>query len=236
MLPFFITGCGLKKPVKSQTSPKPFESAGKTGSTQARVVSENSYLGIEASTVERAMAESLAKAEEKAKLWKADAAIIHYSVRFVPELTVGAITETFSYGSPAQAFDWWTITIAGKTGKAVRAVIPKEDYLGTSYTAIPRTYWKSNYVDALQLADTHGGFEYRTKYPDSEIAATLAVGEPKGYLWWSVDYRSPIADPLVILINASTKEVFDSAGTPLSKPTTTSTPQGDEVASPVAEL
>lgn len=240
ILPFFLTGCGLKKPKSSAVSPSPSLSAVPTGDQTATVVGENSYLGIEAATAESVMAQSISLADTKAKAWRANAALVHYSVRFASDLTVGAITETLSYGSPSEAYDWWTVTIAGKTGKAVRAVIPKEDYLGTSYTAIPRQHWKMNYVEALQLADTHGGSAYRAKHADSEITAVLSVSEPKNYLWWAVTYRSATADPLQILINPSTKEVMNASGEPITPSATPSSeatePVIDESGSVVDQL
>lgn len=223
ILPLFVTGCGLKKnPAKKQAgTPSPTASvvAGDvsvTDETGSAATGAVSLLSVDPTSLDASIVDHKNQADAKAKAWRADAKITHVSIKVPSDFQVGQATETYTYGSVADPFNWWTVTISGKTNKIVRALIPKEDFLGTGYTAIPTQHWKINYVEALQLAEVHGGAEARKKLLSPETIVTLAVGQPKNYLWWTVEYRSAESDPYRILINPSTKEVTNEQGEPLT--------------------
>lgn len=213
IVPFLLTGCGLKQrskqPTKAVATPTPTTSSQVGGLAP---VSTSSYLGLDPAAEDQSIQETLKLAQQKAGLWQKDALLHHFSAKFTPDFQIGRVTQTFTFGSPADAYNWWTMTVSGKTGKIVRALVPKEDYLGTSLVSVPLRFWKMNYIAALQLAETSGGADFRASHPDSEVTASLAVGQPKNYLWWIVEYSSDTSEPYRILVNPATKEVFSETG------------------------
>lgn len=237
-IPLLLTGCGLKKQEKRivRTSPTPTASSTSTdGDDSTDAVNENSYLGIEPSSVDATVTTNKENADKKAKLWKADAALVHYSVKLPGDFSLNNAVETYTYGSASDAYNWWTIVFSGKTGKSVRALIPKEDYLGTTLQPIDTKFWKSNFVNALQLAEVNGGSDYRDNHEAVETSINLSVGQPKNFLWWKVDYSSSSGTPLEVLINPSTKEVFAASGSspsPAISPKTTKSPISSSTKSP----
>lgn len=230
IVPFALTGCGLKtsvsKPKSTKTSPSP---------RLADTPKSEGYLSLDPESVNASIKSNFENAEKKAKAWRQDAVLYHFSARFGSDLTTGQVTETYTYGSPTEAYDWWTMTIAGKTGKAIRAVIPKEDYLGTDYQPILVRFWKTNYVEALQLAESNGGAAFRDNHPDTEITINLAVGQPKNYLWWIVEYRSLSSEPYRILVNPATKDIYTEDGKPISQESTLLDSSSSSLASPASE-
>lgn len=234
-VPLFLTGCSLlpkKKQTGSTATPTPSVELGAAATEGTTAGSEggSSYLNIDPTSLDATLKESFNLAESKSKLWRQDAQLVHYSVKIPNGFTIGTITETYSYGSTADPFNWWTITISAKNNKVVRALIPKEDYLGTNYGPIPQRFWKINFIEALQLAEINGGSDYRKGKANVEATATLAISEPKNYLWWAIEYRSSTGDPYKLLINPSTKEVVTDTGTPLSG--VTSPASADSVVAP----
>lgn len=233
VLPFTLTGCLLKRPAVKPTTPSPEPSLVSAGSQSVQVAGLN-YLTADPATLAASLKANRDLADEKVKAWQADAELYHVSAKLPPNIALGQATEVYSYGSKNDVYNWWTLNWSGKSGKSVRALIPKEDYLGSELKPIPRQFWKLDYIEAIQLADAAGGADYRARNGDSQIAASLAVGEPKGYLWWTVEYQSSTSDAWRILINPATKELFDQQGEPIKVgATSTITPSGE--ASPTAK-
>ncbi len=229
--PLFLTGCGLKKQPKTSTTvtPSPVTTA-KTIDPSEVTTTGTSYLTVAPSSLDQSINDHKALADQKGKGWRNDAQLYRYSVKFDSNFTIGQITENFTYGSPADAYNWWTVTISGKNSKVVRALIPKEDFLGTNVPAIPQRFWKINYVEALQLAESNGGATFRKSHSDTQVSATLMIDQPKNYLWWIVEYQSSSLDPYRILINPATKEVFDADGNQLTKTVASPSPEMCDVA------
>ncbi|TSC90946.1 MAG: Uncharacterized protein CEN92_346, partial [Candidatus Berkelbacteria bacterium Licking1014_96] len=104
------------------------------------------------------------------------------------------------------------ISISVRSKNYVRAIIPKEDYLGSNLVPVRTQYFKVNYTQAFQTAETNGGKEWREKEKDSkyQITATLAHGEPKGYLYWLVEYQlTDGSDKKTIQIDANSGEIVN---------------------------
>lgn len=211
MVPFLVTGCGLKQ--LSQTA-KPSSTPSQTASqlTGQTTIASVNYATIDPTTLEETIQQNYQTAEQKVKDWKKDAVLYHFSAKLPSDLGVGKATEVYSYGSPSDAYNWWTYNISGKTGKAVRAIIPKEDYLGTTLVPAPTRFWQTNYVEAFQLAEANGGADFRASHPDALVTINLLVQEPKNYLWWSIEYEAVTSEPFKILVNPATKEVFSATG------------------------
>ena len=219
LVPLFLTGCGLKKSVSNSPAVKP-KTAKSTSPVSSQLLTESptddpvaTYLTFSPDSLSSKINATTAEAQQKAKIWRVDANLVHFSAKFSADL--GQVTETYTFGSAADAYNWWTIAYSEETGKSVRALIPKEDYLGTNLLPIPTKFWKINYVEALQLADTNGGSDYRQSHLEYQVITSLAVGQPKNYLWWTVEYTAKGVEPLKILINPSSKEVIDEKGQPL---------------------
>ncbi len=222
IVPFLVTGCGLRREptagkVQSKTSPvATANTATKTDSSVGATVNESvNYLGIDPASLDSVIKANYQLAEAKVKDWKKDAVLYHFSVKIPSDLTPGKATEVYTFGSPTDAYNWWTMNISGKTGKSVRAIIPKEDYLGTTLNPVPLRFWKSNYIEALQLAEINGGSDFRATHAEAEISVSLAVGQPRNYLWWTVEYHPISGESFKRLVHPETKEVFDATGQPL---------------------
>ncbi len=233
VIPFFLTGCGLKKSDTTtsgtKSSPTP---TGLIGASSTLTTNQSTYLTVEPASLDSALSERLAEADQKAKIWRNDAQLVHFSAKFGAGYKIDAVTETYSYGSPTEAYDWWTYTISQKTGKKVRALIPREDYLGSTMAVIPKNHWKANYIEAFQLAENNGGSQYRAANPDAQVTASLSVGEPKSFLWWSVEYSSESAEALKILVNPSTKEVTSATGQAIASPAAATSPNSSPKTTP----
>lgn len=221
ILPLLLTGCIFKKNKEPGGIDKQIGSA---SIASAVPLANLSYLVIDPVTVDESIQINRNVAAEKVKSWHEQASLYHFSVKVPANLEVGKATEVYTYGSLDDAYNWWTMNFSGKSGKSVRAMIPKEDYLGTDIQPIPEQFWKINYVQALQVADVSGGADYRKQYPAAEIVISLAVGEPKQYLWWVVEYNAPLTESLKILVNPVTKEAVNPSGILITAPQASSSP------------
>lgn len=149
-------------------------------------------------------------ARQKAAQWKADAVLYSVSAKITSSLEWEDVIEVYTFGSASDPANWWTISISVRSKNYVRAVIPKEDYLGSSLKPAQTAYWKVSYVEAFQIAEKNGGKEWRDKLNNSNymVTTTLAHGEPKGYLYWMVEYQnSDGSDKKTVQINSNNGEV-----------------------------
>lgn len=162
-------------------------------------------------------------AKEKVIGWKPDASLAAVSVKLPANLGLNNSTETFTFGSATDTLNWWSISIAESTGKFIRAIIPKTDYLGTAPTPINVAFWKTNYLEAFQLAEANGGKDFRKNNTDVDVTLTLMNSEPKGWLWWVVDYKTPSGNSLKVRINPNDKSIVDETGTVIVPAATTTT-------------
>jgi hypothetical protein len=96
----------------------------------------------------------------------------------------------YVYSSSSDKINNWVISISNSSGKFVRSRTPKEDYMG-DLKVIDRAFWQINYVSALQIAEKNGGLDYRNGTDVSQVVLTLKNAEPKGWLYWFVDYYGP---------------------------------------------
>jgi len=148
-------------------------------------------------------------AEKKASEWSNSAVLYAVSIKIPNTLNPSEVVEVYTFGSPAALQNWWTISISVRTGNYIRAVIPKEDYLGSNLIPVARKYWKINYVEALQTAEKNGGKEWRDSISgDIQINETLMHTDPNNYLYWVVDYQTLSgSDKLTVKVDANTGEV-----------------------------
>lgn len=147
-----------------------------------------------------------------AKVWHANAVVSYVSVSLGTNLTPRKGNEVYVFGSASDLENWFTYSLSQDTGKSVRAIIPKADYLGDKITPVNTTYWLMNYVQALQLAEQNGGSAFRIANPNPQITVFLSNRAPRGWLWWTVEYRSATGQSLALLINPNLGGVSDEQG------------------------
>ena len=238
-----LTGCGLKEKTTSDTS------SSSTDLTSADTISDTSSTDTTSTTpdsttdttlvtndittalpteAQASLDIHLAQAKAAASAWKTDATLSYVSVELPASLAPDNGNEVYVFGSAEDASSWWTYSISQATGKFVRALIPKDDYLGTGLIPVNEKYWKMNYVEAFQLADKNGGSAFRQTNPGTRVSVFLSQREPKGWLWWTVEYKAPSSQTFTLLVNPNLGDVTDENGTPVSGAatydTTTATP------------
>lgn len=158
--------------------------------------------------------EKLAQAKAQAVAWKANAILAGYNFKVPTDGDIANLTETFVFGSPDDPTNWWTYSVSSD-GKVIRAVIPKEDFLGKDLQPIGEKYWVKSYVEAITAADNNGGLDYRAKYPGAEVSVTLAQILPKNWTWYIVEYRSA-ENSKKIRVNAYDGKIYDDNGNVVS--------------------
>lgn len=220
VLVFVITGLSCKKSSTSTST-----DSSQTTSTAATTTVTDLTTVLPA-TVDSAFTTNYNSAKEKALLWKGDAKLVLVSLKLPRSLEVGNATESFTFGSDSDKSYWWNISIAEKTSKYVRAIIPKEDYLGTAANPINSAYWKTNYLEAFQIAEKNGGQTFRKNNTDVDITLTLSQSEPKGWLWWVVEYKSTTGSSFKLRLNPNDKTVVDELGNTISNGASTTSTSG----------
>lgn len=197
---------GLSLSCKKQPTPTPTPSASITTETP-----KNDLTNLDSSSIIDEIKSNYALSREKAAAWQSDAVLYSASAKISSTLNQEDTIEVYTFGSPLQPAYWWTISISVRSKNYVRAIIPKEDYLGSSLRSVMTQYWKINYVEAFQVAEKNGGKEWRQSQNDSnyQITTTLVHGDPKGYLYWMVEYQdSSGADKKTVQVNANNGEVI----------------------------
>jgi hypothetical protein len=136
--------------------------------------------------------EEITKATAKVKELKDDAVLQLVSMKFVDSLsdTAGLATNYYIFSSPTDTRYYYLVNVPHNGEQLKRFLIPKEDMeLPFDLIAIPFTYWKQSYVDALKTAELGGGEAFRAKHTKFEVSAIL--GQPAGqYLYWFITYRA----------------------------------------------
>ncbi|MCK4313104.1 MAG: hypothetical protein KAW88_10260 [Candidatus Cloacimonetes bacterium] len=190
----------------------------------------NNLINVDVVTIDTIVQQNYNLAKVKAEEWKPDAVLVTISVKFPQDLAISAADETFIFGSAEDTVNWWSFSISEKTSRYIRAIIPKEDYLGVDIQPINMDYWKMNYSQAFQLAEANGGQAFRSQNTNASITATLHHTQPRNWLWWEIEYKFG-TNKLVIKVNPNDGQIVDETGNPLSTggttpaATTTTTPQ-----------
>lgn len=211
-----LGGCSL--PTFSKKSPPPAESTADVSPPGTAAPAVQTLKSTSATSFDQSIAAAVAAAQEKARAWQSDAILSYVSVELPTDLALNAATTTTVFGSAKDANNWFTYSLSEATAKSIRAIIPKEDYLGTAINPINLNYWKMNYVEAFQLADANGGADFREKHPDARVTLYLSHRAPNQWLWWTVQYKASANALLTLLVNPNQGEVIDSGGTQLVAP------------------
>lgn len=110
-------------------------------------------------------------------------------IQLPADLTQGSGTANYIYASSVDKIYNWVISISNSSEAFVRSKVYKADYLG-ELTAINRSFWKINYIEALQTAEKNGGLDFRNYYSTTGVRLVLKNGDPKGWLYWYVTYNA----------------------------------------------
>jgi len=188
-----------------------------TTDTTTATTATPALLAADSTSINQLFNANLDLAKSKAKEWKTDATLYAVNIKLPKDLSVNKAIETFVFGSAADTLDWWTFAISENSAKYVRAIVPKTDYLSTITKPIGMNYWKINYLEALKIADANGGKAFREKNTDTQITENLSQTEPKGWLWWIVEYESSTGDSLKVRINPTDQTVVDESGNIVTK-------------------
>ena len=178
-----------------------------TPTTEPETQEEN-LTNLDPSTFDAQLKENLDLATALALKWRADAALVYVEVQ-LDSVTPDEGTETYVFDSPKTPGLHFTCSISQKTKKYIRAAVPTEDYLGSDLLAIDIQYWKINYVSALQIAEKEGGKEFREKNLNWTISIKLQRGEPKNWLYYTVEYKTKEEQVFSVKINPSSSEVVE---------------------------
>lgn len=214
LLGLTLTGCK-----KTETTATPTPSATVTTSN----LPASNLTNVDPTAVDTVVQQNYNLAKVKAQEWKSDAVLVSLSVKLPSDLSVNASDETYVFGSATDTTNWWSFSISEKTSRYIRASIPKEDYLGADVTPINISYWKMNYAKAFQLAEVNGGSAFRAINPSATVTTTLHQTQPRGWLWWDIEYKAG-TNSLIIKVNPNTGDVVDESGNPLTSGTTGTTP------------
>lgn len=142
----------------------------------------------------------------------ADAKLVYFEITLSLDLEPEQGREIYVFRSEKIPDEWWTYSFDQSTGKSVRAIIPKEDYLGfDNLNPIQTQYWTTNYIEAFQIAEDNGGKIWRQDNTVTQIKLVIMHRQPRGWLWWTVEYTNSAENSLVRLINANAdrQEVLD---------------------------
>lgn len=150
--------------------------------------SGENLLTIEADTVDSAQKEKLAFSKKKATEWQSNSKLVAVQTEIPSSLKEDAVSTRYIYTSPAVNYYYWTIAISADNVSYIRALIPKEDYLSSDLDIIVDDFWKINYVEALQIADSNGGSDWREDNNLGQITLVLSRGQPNNHHYWNVEY------------------------------------------------
>jgi hypothetical protein len=147
----------------------------------------------------------------KAKEWRQDAVPMAVTVKYSGSIGVDNGKNTYVFFSPSLSQYYFTLNMEQKVdangnNNFERIIYYKEDYfLPTNVSILPIKYWVTDYITALQKADTLGGKEIRSSNPKYDVNMFLFVTEGK-FLNWNVEYLVDGAKKLSVPISAFTGE------------------------------
>lgn len=154
---------------------------------KAKEVVISNLTNINTTTIDTAAEDQLAVADGKAAEVDKKNVLIAVEVRLPQSLDSSSGDTTYIYSSTSDKTNNWIITLSNASNNFLRARVPKEDYIG-DLKAVNRSYWKTNYVAALQIAEKNGGLNFRSANEISEIKLLLKNSDPKNWLYWFVSY------------------------------------------------
>lgn len=175
--------------VSNRNREKVIEQVAQEAQKAAEEVKISNLTNIEAKSLDESITSQLATADEKAGATDKRNVLIAIEVHLLGDLATTSGDTSYVYSSTADKTNNWLITISNGSGNFLRARVPKEDYLG-DLKPVNRSYWKINYITALQTAEKNGGLDFRNANDISEVKLTLKNADPKNWLYWFVNYMA----------------------------------------------
>lgn len=210
LIAFSLTGCLKSNPTETPTT----EESTTSSQTTEPVTTVSDLTNLAPASFDTDLMTHFTLGKAAARAWKPDAVLSYVSVTLAT-LAPNKGSEVYVFGSASDLDNWFTYSVSQDTGKSVRAIIPKADYLGSQLTPINEAYWSMNYVQALQLAEQNGGATFRISNPNPQMTVYLSNRTPRGWLWWTVEYTGASGETLVLLINPYLGGVADAQGNQL---------------------
>ena len=183
---------------------------------QSDTTADTTLAGVLPSSLDTKLTTNLNLATNAAHAWHPDAVLVYASVEIPASLIPNAGNEVYVYGAASDLSNWWTYSVSEDTGKFVRAIIPREDYLGSLLDPVNTSYWKMNFVEAFQAAEKNGGGDFRTQNAGTRVTTFLSQRAPRGWLWWTVEYTAPSGEQFTLLVNPNQGEVVNENGDQLA--------------------
>ena len=199
ILSLTLTGLSCKKSTSTPTS-------------SPTTSSSSDLTNVDPTSINESISKYLDLAKTKAREWKNDAALMRITINLPVTLIPGEASESYIFVTSQEKSYWFVISIAESSGKFLRSLISKEDYLGANLQPINENYWKINYLEAFQIAEKSGGKDFRTKNQYSQVSLYLSTEEPKGWLWWVAEYTNQAKEVTKFRINPYDKSVVDENG------------------------
>lgn len=131
----------------------------------------------------------LTLAETKAKTMNSEVQLNALEITFPGSLKPRSGNAIYIYDTTKDTAHHYTVSVSQESQNFIRAIIPKEDYLG-ALTPINLKSWKLSFVDALKVAEKNGGLDWRSKNTLTRLKMTLKNAAPKGWLYWLLEYQS----------------------------------------------
>jgi len=130
------------------------------------------------------------QANELAIAYRKDAKLVYVRVKIPAGFNSSLFQYTFVYDSNSDQQNHWVITFEKNADNFIRAVIPKQDFLGSDLKQILPLYWKTNFVTALQKAEPVIGEAFRREH-GNDYKIELDLGR-KGdeSLTWTCEYST----------------------------------------------
>lgn len=192
------SGCSLKK------------SANSTAVTPANQLTDQDNQAV----LTKSQA-NLAKAKLEATAWEEDATFVGYNFTVPTDSDPKSLIETFVFGSKNAENLWWTSSI-NSNGKATRALVYKDDFLGKDLQPISEQFWKTAYPNVLKTAEINGGITFKSANPGAIITITMSQIEPRNWLWYIVSYKGTSTEKN-IRISANDGKIYDAQGNLVSQ-------------------
>ncbi len=153
----------------------------------AEEVKISNLTNIDAATLDADIKNQLSTADSKAAETDKKNVLIAVEVRLPQSLASSSGDTSYIYSSMSDKTNNWIVTLSNTSNNFLRAKVPKEDYIG-DLKPVNRSYWKINYIAALQVAEKNGGLDFRNANEISEIKLLLKNSDPKNWLYWFVSY------------------------------------------------
>ncbi len=185
------------------------EKAGEARQKSAQSVGQpeiTTLANVDPTDFDAAIKEEYALANTKALQANSTNKLAALDIKISADLKPGNSTTSYIYASNDDKNNW-AITFSQSSGNYLRALIPKEDYLGM-LQVLNTGLWKFNYVTAFQIAEKTGGADWRAGNNLTGLTLTLSHLPPKNWLMWTVQYQSK-DQTLVKNIDANSGRVIE---------------------------